>query len=89
MISASGNTRQILASVHAKLDSTAMGEAESLLTGLIASASIEELAIVAPDLREAIDRFFPKRKRNLLGLLETRLSRSTPKKIKVQALDSQ
>lgn len=80
MISASGNTRQILASVHAKLDSTAMGEAESLLTGLIASASIEELAIVAPDLREAIDRFFPKRKRNLLGLLETRLSRSTPKK---------
>ncbi|WP_426810446.1 hypothetical protein ABOC32_06350 [Pseudomonas sp. WOUb67] len=69
MILASGSTRQTLAAVNAKIDSIAMAEAESLLARLICNISFEELAIVAPELREAIDRFLPKRKRKLQKLL--------------------
>ncbi|MEE1878647.1 hypothetical protein V0R55_00620 [Pseudomonas soli] len=74
MAGASGNTRQILAAAHAKIDSTAMGQAEELLVGLIKSAAREELSLVLPELREVIGRFFRKRKEKLSLLLDGKLN---------------
>ncbi len=78
MVSASGNTRQILATVHAKIDSIAMSEAESLLASLITNLSSDEISIIVPELREAVSRFLPKRERKLNALLERRLSGTAP-----------
>lgn len=74
MVSASGNTRQILATVHAKIDSTAMNEADLLLASLIKSIASDELKIVLPELREVIGRFLPKRMNKLAAQLEDRLA---------------
>lgn len=74
MVGASGNTRQILAAAHAKIDSVSMGQAEELLAGLIKNAAREELSLVLPELREVISRFFRKRKDKLSLLLDVRLN---------------
>ena len=76
MVGTSGNTRHILAAIHAKIDSIALGQAEELLTGLIKSLSREELSLVLPELREVIGRFFRKRKDKLSLLLEAHLNGS-------------
>lgn len=73
MVGASGNTRHILAAAHAKIDSTAMGQAEELLVGLIKGTPSEELSLVLPEVREVIGRFFRKRKEKLSLLLNERL----------------
>lgn len=57
MVSTSGSTKQILTSVNAKINSTSMGEADTILSALIESISIDELKIIAPELRETIEQF--------------------------------
>ncbi|WP_421560449.1 hypothetical protein [Pseudomonas sivasensis] len=76
MVSTSGSTKQILTSVNAKINSTSMGEADTILSALIESISIDELKIIAPELRETIEQFFPRRRRRLSELLQTRLASS-------------
>ncbi|RMM51284.1 hypothetical protein ALQ26_01834 [Pseudomonas amygdali pv. lachrymans] len=74
MVGASGNTRHILAAAHAKIDATAMEKADELVFGLITTVTMDELSLILPELREVIGRFFPKREKKLLSLLEERLN---------------
>lgn len=77
MSSASGNTRQELASINAKIDTTAMNEAFLNLKILIKNLSVDELALVLPEVKKVISRFFKKKKRELTSLLESKLCGSS------------
>ena len=74
MSGASGNTRQELASINAKIDNTAMNEAYESLELLINGLSQDELSLVAPDIKAIISRFFKKKKKVLTTLFEENLN---------------
>lgn len=66
--------KQLLAEVGALLDTMQAGEAMSRLGEAIESASPSQLTMYSPDFRYLCDRFFHKKRRELVALLERRLA---------------
>ncbi len=65
---------RMISEVLSLLDRNQANSAVLRLTELIDSLGRERLSLLSPDLRRVIDRFYPKKRRDLLEHLDKRLA---------------
>lgn len=68
-----GKTQSRLAEIEAFLNRNLAAQAMEALAGLLRTLPYEELSLARPDIEGLVNRFLPKRRRDLLSALERRL----------------